>query len=569
MTTHTSIKFDQYLDRQTIELHEELARLQQMDSKIHIYQSPLFKILNEHVQDEIKHLPNRKNQIDYLFQIFNREEYNDTNMNMFRYIQGQQDYNFAKLSKLTSEFMNTSEFCMQYGTDTLVGLIINVLFLRYKKELEIGDFLMCYRLEYQSEGVSYEMKKCLLMSRLNYIFHGVYLPIIYFRYDGPHVNVSLYVPVIDNDLPENNNVKWRIIYIDSDINSESLKHNELVKLEAHTEPHAIMKWFSEQLQYEQKNVVNYEFSYCTEQIQQVAEVGESFGLLKSSGNCAIWAHLLGFQILANANTLHQKTSHFDFVSVYCKNFFFEILSKPSMSKKFIKYSKEFKIAMYAYVIDLVNRVKQMHRSKSAILNEWILHEILYGDLTALVEILIGIFKKMNNDMQEFMWKGENYNAMVIRQLNRRIGKLKRVSKKVESSSGGIQSPEHISHREVFADLVEYEEPSGRNWDDDDSSEPDYDAMFPEDEEETEEETETETEDETEETEETESNKRREQQMKKEKRNEKRKEKERQYWIRKQERDEKIEKKKIQDKNEKADRLLNDIKSSKSAKRHKH
>jgi hypothetical protein len=510
MVTYNIADYEQYLDKPLIDFYKQIESLE-MKKISNVSNSPLFNMLTTNLQDEIIIKTSRKDQIASLYRFYYRQELTKSSTKMFDLFHGQEAHVFNRLSKLSKETIESEDFILNYGTDALVGLMIQMLFVRYHDECGIGPFLLCYKYQDISDN---QMHKCLWMSRLNYILNGKYLPIIYFRYPERHTNVTLYLPIVD----DHGNTQWRIIFIDSDVTSDRIKFDDILRKQAHFEPHEIMKWFKQELEGQQHNEIRYEFSYCTQKIQQIVHSKED--TLLTTGNCAIWAHLLGFYILANSDTLYQQTAHYDFVSVYCENLYNDMLSQSKVGREFFELMSHFKVAMYNYVIyirDLVNKSPRADKTSS------IVHKILHGPKTQLVDLLLEIFNRFNINMQQFIKNGENLNLLKIRNLNRRIAKLMTASTKDEFL------PEELLS--IFPDLAVLKESlDGESDEYNYEEEQKYEEMFPEKSED-----ESESEDEN-----------------------IQKEREKRYRIRQKERSDKIEMQKIKDKEELANRLLQSI-----------
>ena len=512
MVTYNIADYEQYLDKPLIDFYKQIESLERKTT-LDVSSSPLFKMLTKGLQDEIIMKTSRKDQIASLYRFYYRQEFTKSSTKMFDLFHGQEAHVFKRLYDLSKEIIESEDFILNYGTDALVGLMIQMVFVRYHDECGIGPFLLCYKYQDIRDN---QMHKCLWMSRLNYILYGKYLPIIYFRYPEMHTNVTLYLPIVD----DYGNIHWRIIFIDSDVTSDRIRFDDILREQAHSEPHEIMKWFEQQLQGQQHNEIRYEFSYCTQKIQQIVHSKED--TLLTTGNCAIWAHLLGFYILANSDTLYQQTAHYDFVSVYCENLYNDMLSQPKVGREFFELMSNFKFAMYNYVIDIRDLVIKSPRADKT---SSIVHKILHGPKTKLVDLLLEIFNRFNINMQRFIKNGENLNLLKIRNLNRRIAKLMTASTKDELL------PEDIYNLSIFPDLAVLKESLDGDSDEYNyEEEQKYEEMFPEKSED-----ESESEDEI-----------------------IQREREKMYRIRQKERFDKIEMQKIKDKQELADRLLQSI-----------
>ena len=477
----TLTEYNHFFDKPLIDFYQEITRLQTDDS-ISLSTSPLFEMLVKTEQEYIESLEgDRRVQVRHLWKCYDQREFRHSGSDIFHIVQQFQLHALKRLSNISLDFMDTDEFNISYGTDYLIGLFIHVLFVRYRQELEIPPFLLTFREREQRLGensINEYLGKCLLMSRLNFVLHGNYLPVVHFVYGESHTDVILYIPVMDED----RNCTWRIVFVDSDTTLQILKHEPKLKTRAHHEPHAMMKWFQEKLVNQRDNIVNYDFSYCTEEIQQIVYFKYQGGVGSKmipdyrihSGNCAIWAHLMGFHILRHFEVFNSQSTHFDYINVYCKYFDTMLASEPQMRIKFHDFIVHFKTATYHFAKYLLDRVqKQQQHSISEHINPaHFMREILYGPQTSIISLIIKIFKDFDVSMREFLDPIDT--KFEIAALNRRIAKLKTARNQKQAHI--VNS--HTSHTLVFPDLVLYDEPRGRNWERD-NSEPNYDEMFPE------------------------------------------------------------------------------------------
>ena len=472
--------------------YSEITRLFKDDS-IPIDTSPLFKMLVQSQQNHIQSLEkNRNAQVRYLWKCYYEDEFGDAGHRVFNYIHQYQYHSMKRFLNTSADFMKTDEFCIQFGTDYLIGFFVHSLFLRYHQQLEIPPFLIAFRT--QKDTFTIHLGKCLLMSRLNFILHGVYLPVVAFLYGEAHTNAMLFIPVMKNDDDDDDgdsssHCTWRIVFIDSDINSSSVRFDAHVQTRSHYEPHAIMKWFQEKLVNQRDNIVNYDFSYCTEEIQKALyfrDVGGGSGTRVDgllfpdcrikSGNCAIWAHLMAFHILRHFDTLNSRSTQIDYINVYCKYFDDRVMFNLSNRKKFHDFAMHFKTAVYHYAKDLSDRVS------TKIDPMYFMVEILHGPQTPVINLIIQIFNDFDASMHEFLNPidiDENLQLkdFEIHALNRRIAKLKTAKRLDPPNDHSPVKTRFTSHTSVFPDVAIYKEPVGHKWEED-RSEPDYDKMFP-------------------------------------------------------------------------------------------
>ena len=191
---------------------------------------------------------------------------------------------------------------------------------------------------------------------------------------------------------------------------------------------------------------------------------------------------MAFHILRHFDALNSRSTHVDYINVYCKYFDDRVMFNLSNRKKFHDFAVHFKTAVYHYAKDLSDRVSHIQGGPTKIDPMYFMAEILHGPQTPVINLIIQIFNDFNASMHEFLNPidiDENLQLkdFEIHALNRRIAKLKTAKGLHQSHNHSSLETRLSSHTSVFPDVAIYNEPVGHKWEED-RSEPDYDKMFP-------------------------------------------------------------------------------------------
>ena len=277
---------DPLLDKPWLDFLDHLDEIKK--GNVQLIQSPLFKFLTPHIQEEIlqarvddaieliKKAYNFQDVIPFWKNIDLDTSPIDVNV---EFEKCRQKLNFLK----NREFDDYNECILNDGVSDSLGLIMTLTFKRFHHEFGMDDFLVSmtnvqYPEHYQTlvtrdKPISRQM----MASRMNFILHGFYLAIIINLSERDHATCCLFIPVVSSQY-DGSHVTWHLIDVNSNGEYPTRGRNRFKALST------CSKEYSQWLGNNQVQIkTTYQESFCVKNIQ------------KEYGTCAYWSKILAFQ----------------------------------------------------------------------------------------------------------------------------------------------------------------------------------------------------------------------------------------------------------------------------------
>ena len=188
---------------------------------------------------------------------------------------------------------NVEKYVTKFGTNLLFNATVMMVWKRFYRQFGIRDFLFCI-LDYTTRADFLPLYRQLVASRINFILHDVYLPIIGGISTRDHYTSFIIIPHRDADSAMN----WHVIHINSNGDEDYL---HLVDI-----PYQALELYKTYISDQIDNNVTSSTSMCWENIQG------------DFGTCGVWGDILAFQLFAElfppsrvlgADVNQQPTSH--------------------------------------------------------------------------------------------------------------------------------------------------------------------------------------------------------------------------------------------------------------------
>ena len=290
---------DPFLDQTFIDLQGEIESIKNGRKPIESF--TIMKFLQKEEQQNLISDPGSIGIINALFNQFVHKQYSTikimaeffTPLSILNYlVELKNDYDFLKTTISLKSYYAT-EFCiLQKGTHDLLATTIFLTMKRFHQQFGLKNFLFSFI----SDNSYFPIFRQMVQSRLNYMMHGEYLPIIILFFENIHTTSLIILPSdLHGDLGD---ITWHFIHINS--NGDAASYHERFDDIPRAAFSAYVD-FSTSFQHQSK----FTESHCVENIQ------------KSYGTCVPWSILLAVFIFASVSSF--PFGETDLISVFCKN----------------------------------------------------------------------------------------------------------------------------------------------------------------------------------------------------------------------------------------------------------
>ena len=278
-------QLDPILDKPWIDFLNHLGQIER--GSIQINESPLFTFLASHIQQSIERIEAIGEAIQIIKNAYKFEDvvpfwenlYPDvlTSKNNIpqEYAENQSFLRLLEQSLKNRDWYEYDKCLLQEGTSQSFELVMMLTFKRVHRELGMDDFLYCEiakTAEERAPGLQRPISRQMIASRMNFILHGFYLPIVINVSIVGHSTSCLLIPIVSVD-----HVVWHLI----DINTNSqtkIEQNQFTMISRCSDEYA--QWLGDN-QVQSKTL--YREYYCVKNIQ------------KGFGTCSYWSKILAFQ----------------------------------------------------------------------------------------------------------------------------------------------------------------------------------------------------------------------------------------------------------------------------------
>ena len=295
MTSTTARQqLDPLLDKPWLDFLDHLDEIER--GLIRFNQSPLFTFLAPHIQQEIIEVETIGEVIQLIKNAYKFEDvlpfwdnlYSDQASNPpKKHLHQEFEENKQFLSILEKSLKNRdwdeyNKCLLHEGTTQSFELVMMLTFKRFHRKFGMDDFLYCEisRAASSNRPISRQM----IASRMNFILHGFYYPIIINVSIIGHATSCLLIPVVSiiDPIPtasssRQSHVIWHLIDINS--NSQTKKEqNQFAMISVCSDEYS--QWLGNN---QVQSRTSYREYYCVKNIQ------------KNFGTCAYWSKILAFQ----------------------------------------------------------------------------------------------------------------------------------------------------------------------------------------------------------------------------------------------------------------------------------
>ena len=298
---------DPLLDHTFIDLQNEIKSIK--DGQIPIESFSLMKFLDRQEQQNLIAKPENIDFIDVMIgQYANKHdltfehetEYFSPPILLADYNELVKLHRFLERS-ISSKSLYATEYCaLHKGSNHLERTTMFFIIKRFHQQFGLDNFLFCY----VNNNSYFSIFRQMVQSRLNFMMHGKYLPIIVVFLNKRHATSLLLLPTHVQGF--NGNITWHFIHINSNGNNEPWKERfSDIPRGAFSAYVEFSAFFQHQSSYKESN--------CVENIQT------------SYGTCGSWSILLAIFIFASIESFSSNddddddTEHTDLISKFCKN----------------------------------------------------------------------------------------------------------------------------------------------------------------------------------------------------------------------------------------------------------
>ena len=301
-------KIDIVFDKTFFDLQHEIKAVQ--DSSKPVQSFALYEYLTPEWQEKITTDPTSILHFEILFKNQQKQEsFFEYFQNIeFQHSQLLHEYSHvAKMKYFIDEATKSDshyivDFCSLNDGFMLINLAMCIVFKRFWENFGLRDFLFCVMST--DENAYLQICRQMVQSRLHFMLHGRYLPIVAEFMDREHLTTILIFPVLNTTEGDLSTTTWNFIYVNSNgDNDRYIDRFERIPQNAFQEFLAVFRDFSH------KSIMK-EYS-CVANIQH------------DDGTCMTWANLLVFQFLADFERLvnmdmDNKTKKTDNIALFCK-----------------------------------------------------------------------------------------------------------------------------------------------------------------------------------------------------------------------------------------------------------
>lgn len=415
------------LDKQLIDMRDELDRIR--DGAVPVRSSRLFQWLKPNIQREILNLKSTNSQVKMIFEAFGFES-PFVSFTPILQIQTVTDHGLTEQlyhkwliedAVQHGQWINQEEMMADVAPYKIYILSFFAMVKRFREEFRIRDFLFTMVPDNVRGLNEWSVKNILgkmYESRLNFIFHGTYLPIIIFQGSRGHATSVVMLPFVTQlaEVPDTKwsrlgkftglghqycasttSVHWHIVFINSN-GMDQFLGRVIAPLEA-------CKRYKQFLIENQCNdKITHSKSYCWQNIQ------------REFGTCVHWSIFLAFTILENfATHRHNYTGVDESISKFCKRIAQSTENRAIMDS-FIGCIQDFFLVINNMLIDALDtlRIKYAKRFKSIEKQNEIFTDTWRPHMFEIVELLlkenglgtfslmIAIFEKTQNDLNSIL-----------------------------------------------------------------------------------------------------------------------------------------------------------------------
>ena len=243
-----------------------------------------------------------------------------------------------KLAISRRDWLSFDRCVLQHGTSRLTQFAILLTMKKYHMEFEIDDFLCTWvSTDKPKIKIPNSITQQMIASRINYILHGSYLPIVTIINSNVHTTAYLMMPSVSDEI-----LTWNIIHVNS---NGAKSDNHLIGF--FDDSLAYYQSWAEQNQIQTKTLKRSLF--CWENIQ------------KDYGTCSIWALILSVQFLADFKQFHSRAGgdDHDSIDIFCKELS-KRLSFYVIINRFNHYIGDLSLSFRHLIIEMVDKVGRMN-----------------------------------------------------------------------------------------------------------------------------------------------------------------------------------------------------------------
>ena len=331
-----------------------------------IQSSNLYRFLQPVYQTKLDNFHSQNVKISYLKQIYRYEEYEVTSFflqNVWKFfyfnyktniLDKEQKCKDAYLAKQNRQwFQYDTMYTLEVG---LYPFIISFVLNKYHKEFELPEYLSVFVYEESDLAENTTLMTLnLMISRMNYILHGRYLPIVLTYTTFDHATTTVYLP----RLTQLDVCFWHVIPINS--NGDGIEN----MMELTT---GAFENYKDYLSSQQKNKFTIITSNCNQDIQ------------KNYGTCASWSLFLALHFLSDydiyvskafqrhpdtepeTSLQFQRTS--DAIDEFCQNLAEHNATKTFAMKKYNEVISDFEAANFCSQVEMDKHLQQMGKPQS-------------------------------------------------------------------------------------------------------------------------------------------------------------------------------------------------------------
>ena len=411
------MQLDPFLDPAFIDVDREIQAIQRGDKEISLFS--LFPFFKKKMRQDLLQSPQTIDTINGSLVLVHK---NNSNLYLDRtmFTQSVMDTSFKTLRRvcdvlrrsMSSGSNYVTEHCiLQRGTLSITIATICFVVKRCRQLFKLPDFLFCPLSNKSSSQISRQM----IQSQLNFMLHGIYLPILVIFTGERHATSLLIFPILDKEQSKENDddddgddpeektpflrTTWNFIHINPNgLNIEWQERFDEIPRRAYNEYETFFANFRVSSTFRE--------SHCVQNIQ------------KNYASCAPWSVILAFYIFAN---IDMKDANLHFIPVFCKNLSQRTLNSKTLHR-FHKCIVDFMSLFLFLTFDIMTKATERHHHHQqqqhfstdkedlqAPTFSQFMHELEHGSISAQVfELEAEIFRTMRSLQSRF----EKYMTIV-------------------------------------------------------------------------------------------------------------------------------------------------------------
>ena len=304
---------DSFLDQPFIDLETEFNEIDKGIKPLE--ESKLFKFLVPDMQTLVLEMPHELETLySFRFQHIPFVENIPISIHdMLRQFTNTQQLFNRRINALNRKLQFTAEYCtLKNPIERMCVLAVYLTLTRFCVEFGLPKFLNCFVSCNDSQVTnSHPLFRQMAASRLNFIFHGKYLPIVAYFAGDRHATSMLVIPVLSD---ENNMLNWKFIHINSNGDEYDDRFRHV--------PEDAMREYIAFVKSQKQNITFHSSSRCVADIQ------------KNFETCVSWSILLAFQFLIDFDQKRFLHTHgdVDIIDMFCQQLAMRTSNKLVMQR---------------------------------------------------------------------------------------------------------------------------------------------------------------------------------------------------------------------------------------------